>query len=236
MRYSKEIVEKAINLRTLGNSSAKINQLLGLSIPKSTYAGWFKNIVLSNNAKRRIANETRLKLDKARVLAIAKNKMIRSKFLDALDTINLDIANRVQDLNVAKIALAMLCLGEASKFKHGSAFSLGNTDPRIIKLFIRLLGKCFDIDSSKFRCTVMCRADQDWAELEKYWKKVTGIPEKQFYKTRVDSRTIGKKTLRVDYKGVLRVDYFDTKIQLELESLAELIYNRVCCDEKYMGL
>lgn len=228
MRYYKEIVEKAINLRRLGNSSAKINQLLGLSIPKSTYAGWFKDIVLSDEAKKRVANETRLKLDKARVLAIAKNKLIRSNFLDSLDIINFDIASTIQDLNVAKVALSMLCLGEATKFKYGSAFSLGNTDPRIILLFIRLLRKCFDIDSSKFRCTVMCRADQDKAELEKYWKKVTGISEKQFYKTRADSRTIGKKTLRADYKGVLRVDYFDTKIQLELESLAELIYNRIC--------
>lgn len=231
MRYPKDVVDKAINLRMLGNTSAKINRILGLKVPKSTYAGWFKNIVLTIKAKKRISNETRLKLDKARVLAVAKNKLIRSKFLDSLDTINFDIANTIQDSNVAKIALSMLCLGEASKFKNGSSFSLGNTDPRIILLFIRLLRKCFDIDSSKFRCTVMCRADQDKAELEKYWKNVTGIPEKQFYKTRVDSRTIGKKTLRSDYKGVLRVDYFDTKIQLELESLAELIYNRVCSVE-----
>lgn len=236
MRYPKDVVDKAINLRMLGNTSAKINRILGLKVPKSTYAGWFKNIVLTIKAKKRISNETRLKLDKARVLAVAKNKLIRSKFLDSLDTINFDIANTIQDSNVAKIALSMLCLGEASKFKNGSAFSLGNTDPRIILLFIRLLRKCFDIDSSKFRCTVMCRADQNKAELENYWKNVTGIPEKQFYKTRVDSRTIGKKTLRSDYKGVLRVDYFDTKIQLELESLAELIYNRVCSVEKSMGL
>ncbi len=57
--------------------------------------------------------------------------------------------------------------------------------------------------------------------------KITGIPKRLFYKTRIDSRTVGKPTLKKDYKGVLRVDYFDTKVQLDLESLADLIYNRL---------
>ena len=80
----------------------------------------------------------------------------------------------------------------------------------------------------KFRCTVMCRADQNIKELEKYWQEKSGIPKEQFYKTRIDARSIGKPTKKVGYKGVLKVDYMDTKIQLELESLADLLYNQLC--------
>ncbi len=29
------------------------------------------------------------------------------------------------------------------------------------------------------------------------------------------------------YKGVLVIDYFDTKVQLELEFLADLVYNQL---------
>lgn len=62
--------------------------------------------------------------------------------------------------------------------------------------------------------------------LEKFWIDVSDIPKRLFYKTRIDPRTIGKQTKKTDYKGVLKVDYFDTKVQIELEILAQLLYNQ----------
>ena len=79
--------------------------------------------------------------------------------------------------------------------------------------------------SKKLRCTVQCRADQNQTDLEQFWQKVTHISKEQFYKTRIDPRTIGKPSKKSDYKGVLKVDYFDTKVQQDLESLANLVYN-----------
>ncbi|MBI4079144.1 MAG: hypothetical protein HY429_02505 [Candidatus Levybacteria bacterium] len=79
----------------------------------------------------------------------------------------------------------------------------------------------------KIRCTVQCRADQDIIVLEKFWLDVTKIPRRLFYKAQIDPRTRGKPTKKKDYKGVLRIDYFDTKVQLELESLAQLVYNEM---------
>jgi hypothetical protein len=58
--------------------------------------------------------------------------------------------------------------------------------------------------------------------------RVVMVPFGQFYKTRIDARSIGKPTKKVGYKGVLKVDYMDTKVQLELESLASMIYNQLC--------
>ena len=122
----------------------------------------------------------------------------------------------------------MLCLGEASKYGGGSSsFSLGSSDPRIVVLFLRLLKKCFDFNLEKVRCTVQCRADQDIDALQNYWLKVTGVPKRLFYKPLVDPRTKGKPTKKSNYRGVLKVDYFSTRVQLELESLADLVYNQV---------
>ena len=84
----------------------------------------------------------------------------------------------MQNREIAKIALAMLCLGEASKTR--GSFSLGSTDPRIITLFIELLKKCFTFDLEKIRCTVQCRADQNIELLETYWLNITKIPKKLF--------------------------------------------------------
>lgn len=138
------------------------------------------------------------------------------------------IAELVKSKKVAKIVLSILCLGEASKYRpRGSIFSLGNTDPRIIILFLDLLKKCFDFKIEKVRCTVQCRVDQNTEELEEYWQKITGIPKKYFYASRIDPRTIGKPTKKPGYMGVLKVDYSSTETQLDLESLAYLIYNEV---------
>ena len=121
----------------------------------------------------------------------------------------------------------MLCLGEASKYnpKTRPAFTLGNSDARIITIFLELLKQCFRFDIEKIRCTVQCRADQDTKALETFWMDVTGIPKRLFYKPHIDPRTKGKPTKKPNYKGVLRIDYFDSKVQHDLESLANLIYN-----------
>lgn len=124
----------------------------------------------------------------------------------------------------------MLCLGEASKHnpKMRSSFYLGNSNPKIIVVFLRLLEIVFDdYDQEKIRCTIQCRADQDISELMKYWQQITKIPSAQFYKPRIDPRTIGRPTQKPEYKGVLRVDYFNQKARLELEFLSELVYNNL---------
>lgn len=88
---------------------------------------------------------------------------------------------------------------------------------------ISLLYKCFFISNDKFRVTIQCRADQNISELEKFWQSITSINRSQFYKTRIDKRTINKKTRKSNYMGVCVIDYFDTKIQLELEVLSSSI-------------
>lgn len=122
----------------------------------------------------------------------------------------------------------MLCLGEARKYNSKtSSFYLGSSDPKIIIIFLAFLKICFDFKLEKVRCTVQCRADQNIEELEKYWMGITKIPKSLFYKAQIDPRTIGKPTKKIDYKGVLRVNYLDTKVQLELESLSKLLYNKL---------
>ena len=223
-----EIRSRAIKWRLQGKTYQEINALLNSTIPKGTFSYWFRSLILSLEVQKQLSEKIAQKLTISRRKAVMVNKKKRDDFFHSLEEINLPISKKINDKFTAKIALAMLCLGEASKYGTGSVFNLGNTNYKIVKLFIRLLEKCFDIDESKFRCTVMCRADQNVEELEKYWQEKIGIPKKQFYNTRVDSRSIGKPTKKVVYKGVLKVDYIDTKVQLELESLASLVYNRLC--------
>jgi hypothetical protein len=225
-RYSSEIIQKVRNLRVLGKTYGEIRDHLKLNIPKSTLSEWCKSVNLPTGYAKRIADLNLSNLNKGRLIAHEINKIKREEFLNELGLKNLPISLTIKNPESSKIALAMLCLGEARKYTpKGGTFSLGSSDPRIITIFLELLKICFDFKLEKVRCTVQCRADQDARELEKYWMRITNVPKRLFYDTRTDPRTIGKPTRKKDYKGVLRVDYFDTKVQLELESLAQLIYN-----------
>ncbi len=91
-----------------------------------------------------------------------------------------------------------------------------------------MLEYCYnDFDQDKIRCTIQCRADQDQKKLKNFWQNVVKLPNSSFYKTRVDPRSKGKKTKKADYHGVLRIDYLSSKTQLDLESLAELIFENL---------
>ena len=58
----------------------------------------------------------------------------------------------------------------------------------------------------------------------KFWSKITNIPLSQFYKARIDSRTIGKKSKNLNYKGVCRIDYFSAEIAIELMQISKIIH------------
>ncbi len=227
-RYSSEFITKVQQLRKEGKTYTQINQTIKSSIPKSTLSEWLKNIPTPDSYRENLKQLNSQHLNNARKKALTVNRLKRKFFLNQLHKNNLPISQLITNSGTAKIALAMLCLGEASKYSSGSkAFTLGNSDPKIIIFFLKLLHKCFDFKIEKVRCTLQCRADQDINKLEKYWQSVTKIPKKYFYKARIDPRTIGKPTQKKDYKGVLRIDYLSLATQLDLENLAELVYNQL---------
>jgi hypothetical protein len=214
--------EKAIILRQRGYTYTGINRVLKANIPKSTLCVWFKNIQLTKAQKLKLEENVSRKLKKSQIKAWRINKTRRTKYLKGLKNKNIYLLKNL-DKNTQKLLLCILYLGEGGKSKGTQSLSLGSSNPNIIKLYFTLLRSCFEIDSSKFRIRIQCRADQDIKKLESYWKNVTKLPKNQFYPTYIDKRTIGKPTLHKDYKGVCATHYFDRSIQFELEFLANSV-------------
>lgn len=132
------------------------------------------------------------------------------------------LAEILRDKEVSKIALAMLYLGEGAKSEHDGV-RFGNSNPNIIRLFLDLFMKCYQVDVSKFRIRIQCRADQNFKSLEKFWRAVINMHGVRFYPTWSDKRTIGKPTKRQEYMGVCCISYLDTKIQFELVNVGNLL-------------
>lgn len=219
---SQSYKKEAILLRKKGMSYNEIQKKLNLKIPKSTLSYWLKNINLNKKHQVRINNliknggkKGRLKSIETKKAKKEKNiKIIRDKVKNLPTLIN-------KNKEIAKIALVMLYLGEGSK--RGSSLTFGNSNPDVISLFLKLIREVYDLDEKKFRCTLQCRADQDIKKLERFWKKITRIPNSQFYKAQIDPRTKTSRTLKKDYKGVCRIDYFSKDIFDEIMQSIDII-------------
>jgi len=228
VHYSDEIKNSALQLRLKGLTNIEIQSKLRTKVPKSTLSFWFKNLKLSNDAEQRLIGLNLKHLSNIREKALKVNKLKRERFLQSIEYNNIPISVEISSLGCAKIALAMLFITEGSKSCKRTGFlSFGNSNAEIVLLFLTLLKRCFDYNENKIRCTVQCRADQNVMELESYWVEITGISRDKFYKAQIDKRTNGKPTKKSNYKGVLRIDYFSSRIPYELENLAKLIYNRL---------
>lgn len=220
--YPEEIKQLALNLRSKGFSYTEIQNLVNYNIPKNTMTGWFKNIVLTQAAQQRIINKIKLGGAPGRAIAWKNTRERREKLLKTISS-SVNEQYTTIDKNTAKIILAMLYWAEGGKI--GEFVKFGNSDVKIVRLFLHLLRKSFNVNEQQLRGKVQCRADQNSRELEKYWSEITEIPLNQFHKAFIDKRTINKPTKRVDYKGVFVIIYCSNRIFLELKYIAEIVYN-----------
>lgn len=205
------------SMRLNGKTFSQINNELGLEIPKSTMSDWCRDLVLEGRFLEKLENS---KLDSLRS-AWDSNAKKRKLYLESLFKKNETINEKLLDKQVMKLLLAMLFWGEGSK--SGGRLTFANSDPNMVKFYLKLLRKAYKTDESKFRCTLQCRADQDVEKLEVFWSNITDIPKNKFYKARIDRRTIGKITKKFDYKGVCVLDYFSADIFNELKVITQIV-------------
>lgn len=218
---SEKIKQKAIRLRRSGLTYSEIANQFSPPLAKGTLSGWLKNIELSIRDKEQIQKKQIEHLKKARTASLVAGKKNREKYFANIEQKLNETILFSGDKHVKKLILAFLYLAEGKK--QGGSTSFGNASPEIIRYFLLLLRACYLVDEQKFRVTVQCRADQDVIDLQDFWSHQTNIPQSQFYKTRIDKRSIGKKTQKESYKGVCRVDYFSAEVFNELTLLANLV-------------
>ena len=213
----------ATKLRMKGKTYSEICTLLGQTIPQSTLSYWFRGVQLSHRAIQRREKTVQIMLHKARYAALKTKRNMQVAYLESVQTRNLHLGKLVPNRDIAKIILAMLYLGEGAKNSRRASVMLGSADPRIILTFLSLMRYCYPIIESKFRCTVQCRADHDTKQLERFWQQTTQIPHAQFYRTRIDPRTIGIPSKKLDYKGVCRIEYLSADVFHDFLAIAEIV-------------
>lgn len=224
--HPKALKDHVRQLRSQGKTYSEIRQFLKLQVPKSTLSGWCHNVILPVWYQTKIKALNHKNFTKAQQHAWAQLKRKREMFLKAVEH-EAEIILARFNLEALKVALAMLYLGEGAKWQGHSGLMLGNANPEVINLYLVLLKKCYNITPLQVKCRIGYRADQDIKTLEKYWSRITGIPRDNFYKTKPDPRSKGKKTKRLDYKGVCVIMCAGSHIQLELEMITKLLLKKM---------
>lgn len=216
--------EEALTMRRRGVSTRDVEKKLG--IPRSTLSYWFTNIKLHPRYLKRLKMRHDHSLIKARMKAVKwhnEQKMIRMQQAshDAQKTLSqIDSRSNV----VAELALSLLYLGEGAKKSDVTA--MGNSDPLILRFFVKMMHRLYDVQQSEMKCELHLRADQNSSVLTKYWSETLGIPVSNFRKPSLDKRTLGRTTY-TSYKGVCIVSCGRVAIQRKLVYIATTFCNKI---------
>ncbi len=130
------------------------------------------------------------------------------------------------DLGLAETMLLGLALGiywgEGDKMSHHQV-RVTNTDPNMLKVFIRFLVEIYGVSLEKIRYSIVCFNDSDPKEAEEYWSKELSVPVGRFGKI-VQIPPQGKGSYKRKSKfGVCSVIVSNVKLKaLVLEEIGKL--------------
>ena len=209
-------------LRALGMTYVEISNELNSVFPKSTLSYICKDVKLPDEYHLEQKKRIQLNLESARKKALIVNK---KKLHQRLETIRIEaekVAMSDRSIDQEKVALAMLYIGEGSKYKSYRGLALGSSDIEILQTYIALLERCYHKQREDFRARIQHRSDQSQEGLLAYWSQGLGLSVDTFYASYIDKRTTGKPTRNPDYKGVCVISCSGADIQLELDAIARL--------------
>ena len=204
--------EKAKELRKSGYSLSEISSTLKVS--KSTASLWTKHVKINQIGADRIKEKSKSAISKV-------SDILHKRKLERLSMADLEAEKMISkfklDTNTVIVALSIMYWCEGSKDDGSVRFT--NSDPDLVKIFIKLFRQCFPIDEKKIKITVHLHDYHNEKEILEFWSLATNIPLSQFNKPfRKESKHTFKKE---GYKGCVRINYHDSHITRVIQLFAK---------------
>lgn len=194
--------KRARKLRQKGESIKGIAKRLKVS-PASVHK-WCRNIRLTSFQRQKLDQRAFNALQKGRKKAAQHQ---RQKRLEELRELKLKGIKKIGNLDKREFFIAGVALYWAEGFKKDSRLGFANSDPKMVKFFLKWL-----IESGVPKKDIRLRVGLNIShrsraeEVEKYWSKLTGIPLSQFQKPFFQNFKWKKKFKEPEkYFGVLRI-------------------------------
>lgn len=195
--------EKALKLRAQGWSYSQIKKEIGVS--KSTLSGWLAAFPLSVERMKELRDNSEIRIEKCR-------QTKRQKKLFKLDITYWEAEQNVGALTQREIFLAGLFLYWGEGGKTGNAVSLSNTDPDVMKFFLKWIIQ-LGVPKEKMRVVLHLYSDMDEDVEKKFWSEVLNVPLENFRKTYRKETKLSGLTYKNGFgHGTCMVSVYDKKL------------------------
>lgn len=135
-------------------------------------------------------------------------------------------ATRVGNLSDRDLLIAGAALYAGEGAKTDGLVVFANSDPLIIRMFLRWLRAFFDIDESRLRMRLYLHDDLNLDEAVSFWSKVTEIPASQLYKPYRPKAKPGRR-IRAHDHGCVSIVYPSARTHREIMGLVRAL---LTCD------
>jgi hypothetical protein len=180
-------------LRRLGLTYREIREIV--SVPKGTLSNWCRDIDLSADQKRAIADRTPTQKGVPRDSQWRRRLEIERIRRAAYES----AATLIGDPKF--VAGIVLYWAEGSKCRND--FAIANTDPAALRLFIDWVRKYLDSEA-EFRLSLHLHEGNDEIAAKDFWRTSLQLPTAGFTKTYIKPRGTGHRKNHLAY-GVCRV-------------------------------
>ncbi|MSU54773.1 MAG: hypothetical protein EXS48_03015 [Candidatus Staskawiczbacteria bacterium] len=117
-----------------------------------------------------------------------------------------------------KMAGVLLYWGEGAKLRgENCAVDFANSNPEMIKVFVKFLREICNVNERKLRVYLYCHSNQSIETLLNYWYNITSIPLNQFTKPYVRKDFFQGKNEKMKY-GMVHIRYADKKLLFQIDS------------------
>lgn len=193
-KYSKNLVQQARRLAaTDGLGYGEIASRLDINV--HIIKEWCQDLVFGTKSAKTI-----------------RTNELRRRALLASGTKDISRLSWGHEFTINYCAILYGC--EGSKYPATKMVSFINSDPLLVRSFVVLLRKSFEINENKLKVHLLIHKEQKFEELKEYWSDLLNISKNQFYKPTITTSS-GKKH-RNQYFGTCSVRYSDQTVQLRL--------------------
>ena len=179
---------QALKLRLSGKSYNEITAALG--IPKATLSGWFRGLVLSKSARERLSSRVRMGTLNG---LVKRNKMQTHLARQRAHAYQEQGAKKVPALAKKDLLFIGAILYWAEGYKRLKVengkertqhiISFVNSDPEMIRVFVRFLREVMNIASDRILLTMRLYPHINEKEAQRFWMHATSLPLTCFRKT-----------------------------------------------------
>ena len=215
-----ELRKKAIELRKEGFSYSQIQEKI--DVAKSTLSYWLRDYPLDEERIKALQEEGS---KKGQVKAEKYRRTMRKKREKLEKSIYGKYKNRFSELSKDEYFVAglMLYLGEGGK-THNYRIGLTNTNPKIIKFFIKWLEEFFSANRDDLRVQLHLYEDMNIEKEVKYWSNHLNLDLNQFYNPSIRELKEGSFSYPESHRhGTCALYLMDTRKKTELMMAIEAL-------------